>query len=69
MAVLTDSVGRMQVVQALLADWLAVLLVFCREGVAHQRRRLGGDSRQRRPLYGLHGRARVDAAHCKTQHS
>lgn len=28
---LTNSVGRMQVVQALLADWLAVLLILCWE--------------------------------------
>lgn len=33
---LTNSVGRMQVVQALLADWLAVLLVLSWERSADQ---------------------------------
>lgn len=60
---LTNSVGRMQVVQALLADWLAVLLVLGWERSADQRARLGGEGGERGSWDGLDSRPRVDSAH------
>lgn len=50
----------MQVVQALLANGLAVLLIFCWERTADQGARLRGQRGQRCSLDGLDGGARVN---------
>lgn len=62
---LTNSVGWMKIVQSLLADRLAALLVLCWKWSADQRTRLGWDGGKRRSLYGLDSGGRVDAAHCQ----
>ena len=67
LALPTNSVGGVQVVQALLADWLAVLLVIRGEGLAVDHGGglggQGGHGGQRRGLHGLDGGAGVDATY------